>query len=164
LYALAVLFEGAGDDDPLFLQAKEAEASVLERFLRPATDTHHGERIVTGQRRLQAASDIFLGWTTGDRGRQVYMRQLQDQKAGAVMDAMTSDDLKTWGELCAWALARGHARSGEPATIAAYLGTDDALEDAVGRFATTYADQTERDYQALQAAAKSGRITAESGV
>jgi len=164
LYALAALFEGAGDDDPLFLQAKEAEASVLERFLPPAPATQHGERIVTGQRRLQAASDIFLGWTTGDRGRQVYIRQLQDQKAGAVMDAMTPDDLKTWGELCAWALARGHARSGEPASIAAYLGTDDAFEDAVGRFATTYSEQNQRDFEALGAAVKSGRIQAESGV
>ena len=89
LYALAALFEGAGDDDPLFLQAKEAEASVLERFLPPGPVSQHGERIVTGQRRLQAASDIFLGWTTGDLGRQVYIRQLQDQKAGAVIDAMT---------------------------------------------------------------------------
>ncbi|HLO35185.1 MAG TPA: DUF2252 family protein, partial [Candidatus Deferrimicrobium sp.] len=164
LYALAALFEGAGDDDPLFLQAKEAEASVLERFLPPGPAIEHGERIVIGQRRLQAASDILLGWTTGDRGRQVYIRQLQDQKAGAVIDAMTPDDLRTWGEICAWALARGHARSGEPATIAAYLGTDDALEDAVGRFAMTYADQNERDHAALAAAAKSGRITAESGV
>ncbi len=164
LYAIAALFEGAGDDDPLFLQAKEAQASVLERFLPAAAAAHHGERIVTGQRMLQAASDIFLGWTEGDLGRQVYLRQLQDQKAGAVIDAMTSDDLKAWGELCAWALARGHARSGEPATIAAYLGPDDAFEDAVGRFATTYADQTERDFQALEAAAKSGRIKAESGV
>ncbi len=164
LYAVAVLFEGAGDEDPLFLQAKEAEASVLERFLPAGPAAQHGERIVTGQRRLQAASDIFLGWTTGDLGRQVYIRQLQDQKAGAVIDAMTPDDLKTWGELCAWALARGHARSGEPATIAAYLGTDDAFVDAVGRFAGTYADQTEHDYEALQAAAKSGRIKAEIGV
>ena len=164
LYALAALFEGSGDDDPLFLQAKEAVASVLERFLPPATATQHGERIVTGQRRLQAASDIFLGWTTGDLGRELYIRQLQDQKAGAVIDAMTPDDLKTWGELCAWALARGHARSGEPATIASYLGTDDAFEDAVGRFATTYADRTEHDFAALGAAAKSGRIKVDSGV
>ena len=164
LYAIAALFEGAGDDDPLFLQAKEAQASVLERFLPPGPAIQHGERIVTGQRQLQAASDIFLGWTQGDLGRQVYLRQLQDQKAGAVIEAMTPDDLRTWGELCAWALARGHARSGEPASIAAYLGTDDAFEDAVGRFATTYADQTEHDYAALQAAAKSGRIKVESGV
>ena len=164
LYALAALFEGPGGDDPLFLQAKEAEASVLERFLPAGPASQHGERIVTGQRRLQAASDIFLGWTTGDLGRQVYIRQLQDQKAGAVIDAMTPDDLRAWGEICAWALARGHARSGEPTTIAAYLGTDDALEDAVGTFATTYADQNERDHAALGAAAKAGRITVESGV
>jgi uncharacterized protein (DUF2252 family) len=164
LYALAALFEGAATDDPLFLQVKEAESSVLERFLAPAVQRHHGERVVTGQRRLQAASDILLGWTTGDLGRQVYLRQLQDQKAGAVIDAMTADDLKTWGELCAWALARGHARSGEPVSIAAYLGSDGAFEQAAAAFASAYADQTERDFEALKAAAGSGRITVESGV
>ena len=127
LLALVALLDGGDGDDPLFLQAKEAEASVLERFLGPSAEAHHGERIVTGQRRLQATSDILLGWTSGEKGKHVYIRQLQDQKAGVVIDAMTPDDLTTWGELCAWALARGHARSGVPASIAAYLGTDDVL-------------------------------------
>ena len=161
---MVALLDGGDGDDPLFLQAKEADASVLERFLGPAAEAHHGERIVTGQRRLQATSDILLGWTSGGNGKHVYIRQLQDQKAGAVIDAMTPDDLTTWGELCAWALARGHARSGVPASIAAYLGTDDEFGHAVGRFAATYADVNERDYEALRAAAASGRIVAESGV
>ena len=164
LFAIAVLFDGGDGDDPLFLQAKEAEASVLERFLSPSPATHHGERIVTGQRRLQATSDIFLGWTSGDAGRHVYIRQLQDQKASAVIEAMTEDDLTTWGGLCAWALARGHARAGNPAMIAGYLGADAAFGHAVGDFAVVYADQTERDFQALLAAIKQGRIAAETGV
>ncbi|MFL5673704.1 MAG: DUF2252 family protein, partial [Chloroflexota bacterium] len=164
LFAVVVLLDGGDGDDPLFLQAKEAEASVLERFLAPSPQPHHGERIVTGQRRLQAASDILLGWTTGENGRQVYVRQLQDQKAGALIDAMTPDDLTTWGELCAWALARGHARSGEPATIAAYLGTDRAFGLAVESFAETYADLNQHDFEALGAAAASGRIVARTGV
>ncbi len=164
LFAIVVLLDGGDGDDPLFLQAKEAEASVLERFLGPSAEAHHGERIVTGQRRLQATSDILLGWTSGEHGRQVYIRQLQDQKAGVVVEAMTPADLTTWGELCAWALARGHARSSTPATIAAYLGDDDAFRHAVGKFAATYADQNERDYQALTAAAKAGRIPVQTGV
>jgi uncharacterized protein (DUF2252 family) len=164
LLALIALLDGGDGDDPLFLQAKEAEASVLERFLEPSAEDHHGERIVNGQRRLQATSDILLGWATGERGRHVYVRQLQDQKAGALIDAMTPEDLTSWGELCAWALARGHARSGVPASIAAYLGTDDEFSHAVARFATTYADVNQRDFEALGAAAGSGRITAESGV
>lgn len=103
----------------------------------------------------------------GSGGHQWYVRQLQDQKASAVVEAMTQDDLVAWGELCGlcgWALARGHARSGEPATIAGYLGDDDAFDRAMGSFAQTYADQTERDFDAFSAAIKSGRITAETGV
>jgi uncharacterized protein DUF2252 len=119
---------------------------------------------VTGQRRLQATSDILLGWTSGEMGRHIYVRQLQDQKAGVVVEAMTPDDLTTWGELCAWALARGHARSGVPASIAAYLGSDDEFGHAVRRFAATYADLNQRDFEALAGAAAAGRITAESGV
>jgi len=164
LGAFAVLLDGGSGDDPLFLQVKEAEASVYERFLSPSLQPSHGARVVAGQRRLQAASDIFLGFAVGTRGRHVYIRQLQDQKASAVVEAMTQDDLVTWGELCGWALARGHARSGEPATIAGYLGDDAAFDQAMGSFAETYADQTERDFDAFSAATKSGRITAEAGV
>jgi len=165
LGAFAVLMDGAGsDDDPLFLQVKEAQASVYERFLGPSGQATHGARVVAGQRRLQAATDVFLGSAVGKRGRHMYIRQLQDQKAGAVVEAMTLDDLTAWGELCGWALARGHARSGEPASIAAYLGDDDAVDRAFGDFAEAYADQTERDYAAFTAAIASGRIVAETGV
>ena len=132
LGAFACLLDGGSGDDPLFLQAKEAEASVYERFLGPSGQPSHGARVVAGQRRLQAASDVFLGFAVGSGGHHWYIRQLQDQKASAVVEAMTQDDLVTWGELCGWALARGHARSGEPATIAGYLGDDDALDRAMG--------------------------------
>ncbi len=164
LLAGALLLLGAGADDPLFLQAKQAEASVLERFLPPSTQPSHGARVVTGQRRLQAASDVFLGWAVGAQGRHWYLRQLQDQKGGAVVEAMTLDDLATWGELCGWALARGHARSGQPAEIAGYLGDETTFDHALGDFAVAYADQTEIDHNAMLAAIKSGRITAEMGV
>ena len=164
LGAFVALFIGGSDDDPLFLQAKQAEASVYERFLGQSGHGSHGERVVTGQRRLQAASDILLGWAVGERGQHTYVRQLQDQKGSAVIDAMTLEDLATWGELCAWALARGHARSGDPAVIAGYLGTDEAFDHAMATFAEAYADQNEQDHAALLAAIKSGRITAAQGV
>ena len=164
LGAFVALFIGDDDDDPLFLQIKEAQPSVYERSLQPSPAASHGERVVTGQRRLQAASDILLGWAVGPRGAHVYLRQLQDQKGSAVIETMTLEDLATWGELCAWALARGHARSGEPSTIAGYLGTDSGFEHAMAAFADAYADQTERDHDALLAAIASGRITAQAGV
>ena len=164
LAAVVVLMIEGASGDPLFLQVKEAEASVLERFLSASPFDNHGERVVAGQRRLQAASDILLGWTKGRLGRHVYVRQLHDQKGSAVIEAMTADDLSTWAGLCGWALARGHARSGEPASIAAYLGEDDAFDHALGTFAVAYADQTERDYAAFVAAIKAGRLEAQSGV
>jgi uncharacterized protein (DUF2252 family) len=164
LGAFALLLDGGSGDDPLFLQAKEAQASVYERFLSPSTQPTHGARVVAGQRRLQAASDVLLGSVVSEGGRHWYVRQLQDQKASAVVEAMTVEDLATWGELCGWALARGHARSGEPATIAAYLGEDTAFDYAMGSFAEAYADQTERDFAAFTAAVASGRIQAQPGV
>ena len=164
LAAGIVLLDGGSDDDPLFLQLKEAQASVYERFLGPSRQPSHGARVVAGQRRLQAAGDVLLGSAVGGQGRHWYIRQLQDQKASAVVEAMTEDDLASWGELCGWALARGHARSGEPSTIAGYLGDDDAFERAMEAFAETYADQTEHDFDAFTAAIKSGRIVAEAGV
>ncbi len=164
LLAFAVLLSGGGEDDPLFLQVKQAEASVLERFLAPSPYPTHGQRVVAGQRSLQATSDVMLGWLVGPMGRHHYVRQLQDLKGSAVVEAMTADDLSNWGELCGWALARGHARSGEPSAIAAYLGSDDEFEEAIGTFAATYADQTEKDHAALLAAIKSGRIVAQMGI
>jgi uncharacterized protein (DUF2252 family) len=164
LGAFACLLDGGSGDDPLFLQAKEAEASVYERFLSPSNQPSHGARVVAGQRRLLAASDVLLGFAVGPQGHHWYIRQLQDQKASAVVEAMTQDDLVAWGELCGWALARGHARSGEPATVAGYLGEDAAFDEAMGSFAEAYADQTERDFATFSAAITSGRITAETGV
>jgi len=164
LGAFVVLFTGCGDDDPLFLQVKQAEASVYERSLGPSPAASHGERVVTGQRRLQAASDILLGWAVGEGGRHWYVRQHQDQKATAAIGLMTLDELATWGELCAWALARGHARAGDPAAISEYLGQDDAFLHAIVGFAEVYADQTERDHAALTRAIAAGRVRAEPGV
>ncbi|HSS35154.1 MAG TPA: DUF2252 domain-containing protein [Patescibacteria group bacterium] len=164
LAAFAALFEGGDEDDPLFLQVKQAEASVLERFLGPSPYASHGERVVAGQRRLQAASDVMLGWAVGPMGRHLYVRQLQDAKASAVVEVMTIDDLATWGQLCGWGLARGHARTGEPAAIAAYLGADNAIDHALADFGAAYADQTEKDHAALLAAIKSGRVAAEMNV
>jgi uncharacterized protein (DUF2252 family) len=161
LAAFAVLFLG-GDSDPLFLQFKQAEASVLERYLRPSPEPSPGARVVAGQRRLQATSDILLGWATGPLGRHWYVRQLQDQKGSAVIEAMTPEDLTTWGELCGWALARGHARSGEPAVIAGYLGSDSTFEHALATFAVAYADQNERDYATFVDAIKAGRLASEA--
>ena len=159
LAAFAVLLIDGGGA-PLFLQVKQAEASVLERYLRPSREQRHGVRVVVGQRRLQAVSDILLGWSLGDLGRHWYVRQLQDQKASADVATMTAEDLATWGELCGWALARGHARSGTPAEIAGYLGTDDAFERAMGAFAAAYADQNDRDHAAFVDAIAAGRIPA----
>jgi uncharacterized protein (DUF2252 family) len=164
LGALVLLLDNGSDDDPLFLQAKQAEESVYERFLGRSPYPTHGGRVVAGQRGLQAASDILLGHAVGDMGRHWYVRQLQDQKASAVVEAMTVDDLAAWGELCGWALARGHARTGEPATIAGYLGEDDTFDHALTRFADAYADQTEQDFATFTAAIRNGRIVAATGV
>jgi uncharacterized protein (DUF2252 family) len=163
LGAMVGLFQSDADD-VLFLQVKQAEASVLERFLPATTQPSPGARVVAGQRRLQAATDILLGWMTGDHGRHWYVRQLQDQKGGAVVEVMTLDDLAAWGELCGWALARGHARSGEPAELAGYLGSDDQFDRAMATFATAYADQNERDHASFVAAIAAGRVQAQSGV
>ena len=161
LPAYVVLLLAGAPDDPLFLQVKAAEASVLARFLGGDDVAHHGERVVLGQRRLQAVSDVLLGWTTGSGGRHLYVRQLQDQKGSAVIEAMSADDLTDWGELCAWTLARGHARSGDPAAIAGYLGDDDAMDRAMGTFGAAYADQTEKDHEALVKAISAGRVKAD---
>ncbi len=163
LAAFVLLLDGGSGDDPMFLQVKEAEASVLERYLGPGTSVTHGERVVAGQRRLQATSDVLLGWTIGANGRHLYVRQLQDQKAGAIIDAMTVEDLQAWGQICAWALARGHARSGDALALAAYLGDDSEFDDAIATFAEAYADQSERDYEVFVAAIKQGRLKAETG-
>jgi uncharacterized protein (DUF2252 family) len=152
-------------DDPLFLQVKEADASVLEEFTSPSEFSNHGERVVAGQRLMQAASDIFLGWERfdwlGDE-RDYYIRQLRDWKGSADIAGMTHAGMELWGRMCGWTLARAHARSGDRVAIAAYLGKSDTFDRAIGKFSVAYADQNERDYQALKEAVASGRLAAET--
>src|SRR5918993_2281596 len=126
--AYVVLLEGRDEDDPLFLQVKEAGASVLESYVKSNTYEHHGHRVVAGQRLMQAASDIFLGWFRGGEGRDFYWRQLKDMKGSANVESMSSDELVLYGSLCGWTLARAHARSGDRVEIAAYLGKSDRFD------------------------------------
>ncbi|HEX4483598.1 MAG TPA: DUF2252 domain-containing protein, partial [Solirubrobacteraceae bacterium] len=165
---IALLF---GDDrrDPLLLQMKEAERSVLEQFLPRSRFANCGRRVVTGQRLMQASSDIFLGWLHVDAGldgraRDFYVRQLKDWKGSAEIEQMVPKGLATYGRLCGWTLARAHARSGDRVAIAAYLGRGPSFERALVQFADAYAEQNRRDYDALSAAAASGRIAAETGL
>ena len=167
--AWIALLLGRDSQDPLFLQIKEAEASVLEEFLGPSEFPNHGERVVVGQRLMQATSDIFLGWLHVDAGldgkaRDFYVRQLKDWKGSAEIEQMVPEGMATYGKLCGWTLARAHARSGDRIAIAAYLGKGDSFDRAIVEFSKTYADQNERDYHDLAAAVKSGRITAETGL
>jgi uncharacterized protein (DUF2252 family) len=163
-----VLMHGPRHDDVLFLQAKEAEASVLERFTKKSQYTNHGARVVAGQRLMQASSDIMLGWqrSVGVDGvqRDYYVRQLQDWKGSIDTDDAIPEGMKMYGELCAHVLARAHARSGDRIAIAAYLGNNASFDKALSRFAESYADQNERDYEAFAAACKSGRLHAEEGL
>jgi uncharacterized protein (DUF2252 family) len=163
------LLLGRDDDDPLFLQVKEAGPSVLQEFTGPGQYASGGQRVVAGQRLMQASSDIFLGWHTDDAGpggapRDFYVRQLRDGKQSAEIGSLDPAALRRYGQLCGWTLARAHARSGDRIAIAAYLGGSDVLDRAIADFATRYADQNERDLAALAAARKAGRIIAETGV
>jgi len=163
------LMLGRDGEDPLFLQMKEAEASVMEEFLVPSEFKNHGERVVTGQRLMQATSDIFVGWVHVDAGldgeaRDFYVRQLKDWKGSAEIDQMVPDGMAVYGRLCGWTLARAHARSGDRIAIASYLGNGDKFDRAILEFTHVYAEQNERDYKALADAVKAGRITVESGV
>jgi uncharacterized protein (DUF2252 family) len=160
--AYVVLLEGRDRDDPLFLQVKEAGPSVLEGHVPSRTYEQHGHRVVAGQRLMQAASDIFLGWFRGTEGRDFYWRQLKDMKGSAKVEDMSPDELVLYAGLCGWALARAHARSGDRVQIAAYLGKSDRFDRAVADFAVAYADQNEQDHAALCAAVKSGRLPAEA--
>jgi uncharacterized protein (DUF2252 family) len=163
--AYVVLLEGRDRDDPLFLQVKEAGASVLEGHVPSGTrehHEHHGHRVVAGQRLMQAASDIFLGWFRGTEGRDFYWRQLKDMKGSAKVESMSPDELPLYGGLCGWALARAHARSGDRVQIAGYLGKSDRFERAVADFAVAYADQNEQDHAALLESVESGRIVADA--
>jgi uncharacterized protein (DUF2252 family) len=152
-------------DVPLFLQMKEADTSVIEEFTSRSEFSHCGHRVVVGQRLMQAASDIFLGWERsawlGDE-REYYIRQLRDWKGSADIEGMTTAGMELWGRMCGWTLARAHARSGDRAAIAAYLGKSDVFDRAIGKFSVAYADQNERDYQAFKEAVASGRLAAET--
>ncbi len=164
--AWIVLMLGRDEQDPLFLQFKQAEASVLEPFLGKSTVKNHGQRVVEGQRLTQAASDIMLGWirVTDLDGvsRDFYMRQLWDGKGSAMVEMMNPKAMTMYAELCGHALARAHARSGDAIAIASYLGAGDSFDRALDSFAEAYADQNERDYQALRNAVTSGRVVAKT--
>jgi len=163
--AFIVLLQGRDAQDPLFLQVKEATASVLEANLRKSRYRQHGERVVQGQRMMQAASDIYLGWTKGqDVRRQFYWRQLRDMKGSALVEAMAPVALTFYARICGWTLARAHARSGDPVAIAEYLGTSDAFDTAITDFSRRYSDQNEQDYQQFVTAIRSGRLDALEGV
>jgi uncharacterized protein (DUF2252 family) len=162
--AYVVLLEGRDQDDPLFLQVKEAGASVLEGYVKSNAHEHHGHRVVAGQRLMQAASDIFLGWFRGTGGRDFYWRQLKDMKGSANVEGMSPHELVIYAGLCGWTLARAHARSGDRVQIASYLGKSERFDRAIADFAQAYADQTERDHAALCAAVKSGRVQTDEGV
>ncbi|HEY5154445.1 MAG TPA: DUF2252 domain-containing protein [Acidimicrobiales bacterium] len=166
--AWLALMIGRDNDDPLFLQVKEAEASVLEPFLAKSTFANHGQRVVEGQRLMQATSDILLGWQRVDgvdgRTHDYYMRQLWDWKASADVDNMTAQTLGVYGQLCGWALARGHARSGDRIAIGSYLGNGTTFERAMAEFATAYAEQNDLDHRSLVDAIADGRVQAQSGI
>jgi uncharacterized protein (DUF2252 family) len=163
--AYIVLLQGRDEHDPLFLQVKEATASVLEGHLSKSRYKQHGERVVRGQRMMQAASDIFLGWTRGqvEVGRNYYWRQLRDMKGSAEVESMGPVALGFYARTCGWTLARAHARSGDPIAIAEYLGESDQFDRSISDFARRYADQNELDYQAFADAIRSGRLEALEG-
>jgi uncharacterized protein (DUF2252 family) len=166
--AWVALMLGRDGDDPLFLQVKEAQPSVLERHLGVSEFDHHGERVVEGQRLMQAASDILLGWMrmVGLDGveRDFYVRQLWDEKGSALVDVMEPNTMELYAGVCGWALAKAHARSGDSVAIAAYLGGSTTFDRSLAAFAEAYADQNERDYDAVRQAVEAGRIAAQTGL
>ena len=150
----------AEDEDPLFLQIKQANASVLEPYVGGSPVEHNGQRVVMGQRLMQAASDLFLGWTTGRHGRQFYLRQLRDMKAKPMIEIFKPKHMLEYAGHCGTALANAHARSGDAATLSGYLGNADNFDEAVADFAVAYADQSEQDHAKLADAVRSGKIEA----
>jgi uncharacterized protein (DUF2252 family) len=150
----------AADDDPLFLQIKQANASVLEPYAGKSQHSNHGQRVVAGQRLMQTASDIFLGWSQGKRGRHFYVRQLRDMKLSAIIEGFDDETLRGYAEACGWALARAHARSGDAAMISGYMGSGSIFDEALCDFAVDYADQAERDHKAFVIAVREGRVKA----
>jgi uncharacterized protein (DUF2252 family) len=166
--AWILLMLGRDDEDPLFLQVKEADTSVLESFVGASAFKNHGQRVVEGQRLMQASSDIFLGWisATGVDGvkRDFYVRQLWDWKASAEIDTFSPKMMRAYAQLCGWTLARAHARSGDRIAIAAYLGSGASFDNAIADFSAAYADQNQVDYEAFKAACDSGRLQVQTGL
>jgi uncharacterized protein (DUF2252 family) len=163
--AFIVLLQGRDAQDPLFLQIKEATASVLEAHLPKSRFRQHGQRVVDGQRMMQAASDIYLGWTKGlDVNRHFYWRQLRDMKGSVEVETLRPPGLTFYAQTCGWTMARAHARSGDPVAMAAYLGASDAFDKSITDFSQRYADQNEQDYEEFIKAIRSGRIQAVEGV
>ena len=163
------LFTARDGSEPLLLQVKEAQPSVLAAYAGPSKYGNQGQRVVEGQWLIQPVSDIFLGWQRSGQARDgkthdFYVRQLRDWKFSLDVDRMRPSGMEIYGELCAWTLARSHARSGDSVAIAAYLGSSDVFDQAIAQFASTYADQTERDHQALASAAATGRVIAQRGL
>jgi uncharacterized protein (DUF2252 family) len=148
----------ANEQDPLFLQLKQAGPSVLEAYAGKSLHSNHGQRIVHGCRLMQSASDLFLGWTAGEKGRQFYVRQLKDMKIKPLVELFTPEVMLQYAEWCGWTLAHAHARSSEPAKISGYLGKSDKFDEAIVDFAISYADQCEMDYESVQKAAREGKI------
>ena len=151
-------------NDPLFLQVKEVTKSVLEPHAGKSAYPHHGQRVVMGQRLMQPASDLFLGWVTGPGGKQFYFRQLRDAKIKPLVETFDEELMEIYGKVCGWSLARAHARSADVRLIAGYLGKGDEFDEAMGDFALAYADQAERDHAALKAAVRKGSVTVTTDV
>jgi hypothetical protein len=154
----AVMLLMASENDPLFLQVKEARSSVLEAYAGKSLHANHGQRIVVGCQMMQSASDQFLGWTQGESGRHFYVRQLRDMKIKILVELFTLGVMLQNAEICGWCLARAHARSGEPAQISGYLGKGDQFDRAVADFSVAYADQSERDHEVLMKAVSAGKL------
>jgi len=157
----AVVLLAADERNSLVLQLKEARRSVLEPFVDPSVYTNQGRRVVVGQHLMQAASDMFLGWTRDDAGHEYYFRQLRDWKTAVSVDDMGGADLASYAGYCGWALSRAHARTGDPAAISGYIGRGDQFDRAILAFSNAYADQTERDYTEFMKAIDSGRLPCE---
>jgi len=151
----------AAQDDPLFLQVKEARASVLEPYMGNVRVAHNGQRVVIGQRMMQAASDIFLGWSRGPEGRDFYVRQLRDMKSSLDMEIQTPQSLLYYAKLCGTVLARAHDKAGDAAKIAGYLGSSDHFDEAIADYALAYADQIERDYETFVKAVRNGQLSSD---
>ena len=159
----AIMLLLASEQDPLFLQLKEAGASVLEGYAGKSMFANHGQRVVNGYRLLQSASDLFLGWVVAPSGRHFYVRQLNDMKLKVLVELFNPSAMLQYAGICGWTLAKAHARSGEPSTISGYLGKSDRFDEAIADFSIAYADQSERDHNLLRKAVREGRLEIQEG-